>query len=78
MIKPLCFIAAAICLTTLSSCSLLGSILKIPTSVLSTVGRTVGVSGLTDEAPDPIKDQMTDDTSGADEKISTEPTESSP
>ncbi len=66
MIKPLCFIAAATCLTTLSSCSLLGSLLKIPTSVLSTVGRTVGVSGLTDEAPNPIKDPMPNESSEAD------------
>jgi len=59
MIKSIGLIASAIFLTSLSSCSLLGSVLKLPASVLRTVGRTVGVSGLTDEAPAPIDESTT-------------------
>lgn len=47
------FITASLTLLLLPSCSLLGSALKIPASVAQTLGRTVGVSGLTDEAPQP-------------------------
>ena len=54
--KSICLITAAIFLTSMSSCSLLGSILKIPTGLLQAVGRTAGISGLTDEAASPIEE----------------------
>lgn len=52
--KAIRLISAALFLSLLSSCALIESILKIPVSVLKTVGRTAGVSGLTDEASDPV------------------------
>ena len=52
--KAIRLISAALFLSLLSSCALIQSVLKIPVSVLKTVGRTVGVSGLTDEASDPV------------------------
>ncbi|MBT8044400.1 MAG: hypothetical protein KJO79_05560 [Verrucomicrobiae bacterium] len=48
-------IAVAFCLCLLPSCALLGSLLKIPASILQTAGRTVGL-GLTDDAPQPYQD----------------------
>ena len=48
-------ILIAFCFSLLPSCALITSILKIPGSILKTAGRTVGI-GLTDTAPEPIKD----------------------
>lgn len=48
------YACAALLICSLSSCSLIGSLLRIPASLLQSVGRTVGVGGLTDEAPSPI------------------------
>jgi hypothetical protein len=42
-------------LCLLPSCTLIGSILKIPVGILKTVGRTAGVSSLTDNAPQPVE-----------------------
>jgi len=53
--KSIRLIIAALAISSLSSCALIGSILKIPGSILKTVGRTVGL-GLTDEAPSPIEE----------------------
>ena len=52
--KPIRLILIALLLSSLSSCGLIGSILKIPASLLKSVGRTVGL-GLTDESAAPIK-----------------------
>ncbi len=52
--KAIRLTAAALFLSLLASCSLLNSLLSIPTSLLKVVGRTAGI-GLTDEAPDPVK-----------------------
>ena len=61
------FIATALFLTFVSSCSLLNSAMKLPTSamqlpasVMQTLGRTAGVVRLTDEAPDPIFESDTE------------------
>lgn len=43
-------------LAVIPSCGLIGSILKIPGSILKTAGRTVGVSRLTDDKPQPEQD----------------------
>ena len=53
--KSIRLILAALIISSLTSCSLISSILKIPGSLLKSVGRTVGV-GLTDEAPSPIEE----------------------
>ena len=53
--KPIRLILIAVLLSSLSSCGLIGSILKIPASLIKSVGRAVGVGGLTDESADPIK-----------------------
>jgi|GEM_PF-2953890 len=53
--KSIHLILAALIISSLTSCSLIGSILKIPGGILKTVGRTVGL-GLTDEAPSPIEE----------------------
>ncbi|MBK1831294.1 hypothetical protein JIN77_11185 [Verrucomicrobiaceae bacterium R5-34] len=50
----LLFVAALLALTP--SCSLLSSLLKIPASAVQMATRTVGLSGLTDEAPQPEED----------------------
>ncbi|MCP5537636.1 MAG: hypothetical protein H7A51_15560 [Akkermansiaceae bacterium] len=47
-------IVVAFCLGLLSSCGLVNSLLKIPVGLLRAVGRTAGVSGLTDDAPQPV------------------------
>lgn len=54
--KSIFLLATAGLFCSLSSCSLVGSALKLPASLLQSVGRTVGVSGLTDEAPDPVEE----------------------
>lgn len=51
------FLIAAFALSSLSSCGLIGSVLKIPASILKTAGRTVGVSGLTDAPAQPVTDE---------------------
>ena len=54
--KSLVLILSCLCVCSLSSCSLIGGILKIPGSILKTLGRTVtsiGPSGLTDDTPQP-------------------------
>ena len=60
--KSINLITAAIVLSTLSSCSLLGSILQFPGSLMETVGRTAGLNALTNDAPEP-----TDETTITDE-----------
>ena len=45
----------AFCLCLLSSCGLVNSILKIPGSIVKTATRTVGLSNLTDDAPQPVE-----------------------
>ena len=50
--KSIRLLLIAFCFCLLPSCALLESLLKIPTSILSTAGRTVGI-GLTDDAPQP-------------------------
>ncbi|NWK57520.1 hypothetical protein HW115_18020 [Verrucomicrobiaceae bacterium N1E253] len=52
--KTLRLFTAAALLCTLPSCSLIGSILKLPASLMRSIGRTAGVSSLTDEAPSPV------------------------
>ncbi len=52
--KTIRLISVAFFLSLLSSCSLIQSILKVPGGVLKSVGRTAGMSFLTDEAPDPV------------------------
>lgn len=56
--KAIRLILIAFCFTLLPSCQLLGSLLKIPASILQTAGRTVGF-GLTDDAPQPIAPEAT-------------------
>ena len=48
-------IIVAFCLSLLSSCGLINSLLKIPVGLLKAVGRTAGM-GLTDDAPQPVKE----------------------
>ena len=48
-------LSVAFCLCLLPSCGLVNSILKIPGSIVKTAGRTVGLSGLTDDAPQPVE-----------------------
>jgi len=48
-------IVISLLLCSLSSCSLLGTVLKLPGQILKPVGRTIGL-GLTDEAPQPYDD----------------------
>ena len=45
----------AFCLSLMPSCGLFNSILKIPGSIVKTAGRTVGMSRLTDDAPQPVE-----------------------
>jgi hypothetical protein len=52
--KAIRLISAALFLSLLSSCGLIQSVLKVPTSILKTVDRSAGISQLTDEAPDPV------------------------
>ena len=49
----------ASCFALLPSCSVLGSLLKIPTSILKTAGRTVGF-GLTDDAAQPVTEESSE------------------
>ncbi len=53
--KSIRLIIAAFIMASLTSGSLIGSLLKIPSSLLKSVGRTAGM-GLTDEAPSPIEE----------------------
>ncbi|BDS07706.1 hypothetical protein NT6N_27460 [Oceaniferula spumae] len=55
--RTICLLSSAVMLSLLPSCALVGSLLKIPGSILKTAGRTVGVSNLTDEAPQPELDE---------------------
>jgi len=48
-------LSVAFCLCLLPSCTLIGSLLKIPVGILKTIGRTAGVSSLTDNAPQPVE-----------------------
>jgi len=48
-------IVISLLLCSLSSCSLIGSALKLPGQILQPIGRTIGL-GLTDEAPQPYDD----------------------
>ncbi len=59
--KAIRLITVAFCLSLLSSCALIGSILKIPVSILSTVGRTVGVVHLTDDKAQPVEDHASEE-----------------
>lgn len=58
--KAIRLISAAFFFSLLSSCGLIQSIVKIPVGVLKAVGRTAGVSRLTDEAPDPVVSEAPD------------------
>ena len=51
-------LSVAFCLCLLPSCSLVSSILKIPGSIVKTAGRTVGLSNLTDDAPQPVEREI--------------------
>lgn len=55
--KAIRLVTVAFFLSMLSSCGLLQSVLKVPTGILRAAGRTVGVSSLTDEAPDPVTEE---------------------
>ncbi|MEJ6573277.1 MAG: hypothetical protein QNL01_00465 [Akkermansiaceae bacterium] len=59
--KSIRLILIACCFSLLSSCSLLTSLLKVPASLLKAVGRTAGI-GLTDDAPEPVKEGGNTDT----------------
>ena len=48
-------LSVVFCLCLLPSCGLVNSILKIPGSIVKTAGRTVGMSRLTDDAPQPVE-----------------------
>jgi hypothetical protein len=52
--------SVSFCLCLLPSCGLVKGVLKLPGNVLKTVGRTVGVSNLTDAAPQPVKREAAD------------------
>ena len=47
------------CVGLLPSCKLIGSIVKIPVDVVKSVGKTAGITNLTDEAPQPVKRNTT-------------------
>jgi len=51
--RSICLLLTAAMLALLPSCSLLGSILKLPASAIKMVTRTAGLNLLTDEAPQP-------------------------
>lgn len=59
--KAIRLILIAFCFILLPSCQLLGSLLKVPASLLQAVGRTAGIS-LTDEAPQPVKEGEVENT----------------
>ncbi|MBT8038478.1 MAG: hypothetical protein KJO21_13155 [Verrucomicrobiae bacterium] len=65
--KTIRLLSAAFFLSLLSSCGLIQSVLKIPVGVLKTVGRTVGVSQLTHDAPEPVVSEAEDDEVAAEE-----------
>ena len=71
--KIIRLLTVAFCLCLLPSCSLLGSLLKIPVSVLKTVGRTAGLSRLSDEKAQPIEDEAIENATQKEEAVSEKP-----
>ena len=59
-IKAIHIIAVAISLCLLPSCKLIGSVAKIPVGIVKSVGRTVGISNLTDHPSEPVKREAAD------------------
>lgn len=57
--KTIRLIIIALCFGLLPSCALIGSILKIPVSLIKSVGRTAGIGNLTDDAPQPVNEEAT-------------------
>jgi hypothetical protein len=56
--KSFSFIASVIALSCISSCNLLNSVSRTAAGVGALTGRTLGLSHLTDEAPDPIVEDV--------------------
>ena len=67
--KAIRLILIAFCFSLLPSCSLLGSLLKVPASLLKAVSRTAGI-GLTDDAPQPVTLESTETTESIEEAAS--------
>lgn len=53
MKRSICLILSAAVLAGIPSCGLIRSVLKIPVGIVKTAGRTVGLSNLTDDKPQP-------------------------